>query len=139
MTVLPVQRDDLSEPFFAAAARGELLIRRCKACGAHSWPVRGFGEFNLRCPACGSDVTEWVAATGEGTLASWAIAHQRPATPGGALRQTVLALVELAEGPWLGAQLIDVDQARLADGLPLRVAFVQPDGGECVPVFRPRP
>jgi uncharacterized protein len=138
VTVLPVQPDDLSAPFFAAAARGELLIRHCKACGAHSWPVRGFGEFNLRCPECGSDATEWVTAAGQGTLVTWAVAYQRPAAPGGPPRQTVVAMVELAEGPWLGAQLTDVNQADLADGLPLQVAFARPDGGESVPVFRPR-
>ncbi|MCO6011703.1 OB-fold domain-containing protein, partial [Actinoallomurus purpureus] len=60
-------------------------------------------------------------------LVSWAIAH----LPGG--ESAPLALVELAEGPWLYGRLRGVTAPR--EGLPLRARFVHPDEGESHPVF----
>jgi uncharacterized OB-fold protein len=49
----------------------------------------------------------------------------------------VVAIVELAEGPWLHAQLTGVDPAAVRGGQPVTVAFERPEGGEAIPVFRP--
>ena len=44
---LPDVDDPLTAPFFAGAARGELMITRCDACGEYVWyPQRA-------CPTCG--------------------------------------------------------------------------------------
>jgi hypothetical protein len=45
-------------------------------------------------------------------------------------------LVELAEGPWLHARLVDVDTASLSVGDAFTVDF-EPAGEERIPVFRP--
>jgi hypothetical protein len=50
---------------------------------------------------------------------------------------TVAGVVELDEGPWLHARLVDVDAGALAVGAPLVVGFADA-GDERVPVFRPR-
>jgi uncharacterized OB-fold protein len=123
-------RDDATAEFLDGAARGEFLIRRCTACGAHSGPQAE------QCHACGSTDLTWVPAAGDARLVSWTIAHGRPG-PDGTRPTTVLAIAELPEGPWWWSQITDVaDPGQLAAGLPLRIGFEQPDGSEPIPVFR---
>jgi len=132
-----VRADERSEPFFAAAGRGELLIKRCPRCAA--W----LGPSATSCPACGEDAPlEWARASGTGTLATWAIVHSR-----GGEAVAVPALVELAEGPWLstglslampdGREAGAGEMATLSAGQALSVAFARSPGGECYPVFCP--
>jgi acetyl-CoA acetyltransferase/uncharacterized OB-fold protein len=132
-----VRADERSEPFFAAAGRGELLIKRCPRCAA--W----LGPSATSCPACGEDAPlEWARASGMGTLASWAIVHSR-----GGEAVAVPALVELAEGPWLstglslampdGRETGAGEMAALSAGQALSVAFARSPEGECYPVFCP--
>jgi uncharacterized OB-fold protein len=49
---------------------------------------------------------------------------------------TIIGVVELAEGPWLTLQLPGADPGRLEVGKPVRVDFVQPEGSEYLPVAR---
>jgi uncharacterized protein len=125
-----VARDEQTAEFLDGAARGEFLIQRCSACGRHSGPQA------RQCHACGSAELSWVPASGAATIVSWAIAHGRPAADGTATT-AVLAIAQLAEGPWWWSQIADVsDPGRLRAGQPLRIDFERPDGSEAIPVFR---
>ena len=125
-----VARDDATAEFLDAAARGEFLIQHCTACGAHSGPQA------RQCHACRSTELAPSPASGAASIVSWAIAHGRPAADG-SVATTVLAIAQLAEGPWWWSQIVDVsDPAALRAGLPLRIGFEQPDGSEPIPVFR---
>jgi len=188
-----IRRDDRSAAFFDAAARGQLLIRRCGTCGRWLVPEAG------GCYQCGAEDPGWAPASGRGTLVSWAVLHPRhsPAAQasqpgvagtngvtgisgaGGASREagasgsagtsgeagasgsagtsgeaavsgvtgtsgeaavTVLALVELDEGPWLPTVLaVSGQQAigALRAGQRVAASFAHPDEGESYPVFRP--
>ncbi len=128
----PVSRDEASAAFFDAAASGQLLIRRCAACGHWQAPYTRGGVALDRCAQCTSERLEWAPASGDATLVTWTVVHSREgAAP-------PVGVVELAEGPWLTAPL-DADPGGLAAGMALFVGFSRPDGGEPVPVFRPRP
>lgn len=120
-----IRRDGRSGPFFDGAAQGRLMARRCEACG------RWFAPDATGCPDCGTDDLAWAEVSGEAVLVSWAVAHSRTG------ETAPLALVELAEGPWMHARLDAVPEPR--EGLPLRVDFVHPDEGESYPVFKERP
>jgi uncharacterized OB-fold protein len=126
-----VGRDEASAPFFDAAASGQLLVKRCAACGHWVAPYSRGGVAPDRCPQCTSDRLEWAAASGDATLVTWTVVHTRegPAPPVG--------VVELAEGPWLTAPL-EADPSVLVAGMALTVGFARPGGGEPVPVFRPQ-
>jgi uncharacterized protein len=125
-----VARDDDTAEFLDGAARGEFLIQRCAACGAHSAPQA------RQCRACRATELCWVPAAGTARLVSWAITHARPAADG-SVATTVVAIAELAEGPWWWSQIVDVaDPGRLSEGQPLRIGFERPDGSEPIPVFR---
>jgi uncharacterized OB-fold protein len=120
-----IRRDSRCEPFFDAAARDQLLIKRCAECG------RWFPAETPGCAQCGAGDLRWAQACGDGSLVSWAVVP--PAT--------VLALVELEEGPWLHTQLRcgQTDPAGgLRAGMPVTVRFVHPEEGESYPVFLPR-
>jgi uncharacterized OB-fold protein len=125
MPVGPVARDARTAPFFDGTSRGEFLIRRCQHCGAAGEPTIE------QCPRCGSAELEWSRADGAATLVSWTVV---PGREGGA---TILAIGQLAEGPWWWAQLADADPGALRSGAPLRISFERDGGQEAVPIFRP--
>ncbi len=132
MSEFPAARDDASAPFFDGTARGELLVRACPACGHLRPPFIARGLLTGVCNQCGHDDLGWRATAGAGTLVSWTTAHRRdPSEP-----LTVLGIVELDEGPWIFARLVDVPHPPEI-GAPLEVAFVRPADGESIPVFRP--
>ena len=122
--MLAIQRDPASAPWFDAAAEGRLLVRRCPA-GHLLAPA------TITCPRCGSTDLQWVEASGRGSIASYAVIHRRDSTP------LPVAIVELAEGPWLRMQCQQVDPADLRTGLAVEVRFDRPEGGEPVPYAVP--
>ncbi|GAA0382752.1 Zn-ribbon domain-containing OB-fold protein [Microbispora corallina] len=130
MPVGIVHRDAAAAAFFDGAARGELLVRRCASCGGFSAPQA------RACAHCGTPEQEWAPSAGAGTVITWAVVHGRPAD-GEAAPRTVVAVVELDEGPWLQAQLTGVAPEEVSAGLRVRAGFEHPEGGEAVPVFHP--
>ena len=122
-------RDDRSAPFYDAAARGELLIRRCSACGHALAPEA------RTCSGCGGQELGWASASGAATLVSWAVVTSPPLPDFGDQVPFPVGLVELAEGPWLHARIVPGPGVSLHQGMPLRVAFAQPAEGEAYPVF----
>ncbi|MFC4908068.1 Zn-ribbon domain-containing OB-fold protein [Actinomadura gamaensis] len=126
-----LRRDGRTDGFFDAAARDRLAVRRCAGCDAF------FPPDATSCPGCGTEDLEWADVSGDATLVTWTILHGRPAEDGTAPPPALLAIVELAEGPWLHARLDGVDAADLREGLALRVRFVHPEEGEPYPLFAP--
>ncbi|MFF3913145.1 Zn-ribbon domain-containing OB-fold protein [Streptomyces sp. NPDC001852] len=118
--------DALTRPYWEAAERGLLLIRRCRACGrAHHYPR----EF---CPHCWSEDVTWEQASGRAVLYTWSTVHRNDLPPFRERAPYVAAVVDLAEGPRMMTQVVECAEAELRAGLPLRVTFT--DGR---PVFRP--
>jgi uncharacterized protein len=114
-----------TQPFWDAAAKGTLVVKRCAACGkAHHYP-------RPLCPFCGSDRTEWKDASGRGVIYSFSV--MRRATP-----PYVIAYVTLDEGPTIMTGLVDCDVDALRIGQPVRVVWKDTDGGPPVPMFTPR-
>ena len=114
-----------TQPFWDAAAKGTLIVKRCAACGkSHHYP-------RPMCPFCGSDRTEWKDATGQGVIYSFSV-MRRAAPP------YVIAYVTLDEGPTIMTGLVDCDFDALRIGQPVRVVFARSDGGPPVPMFTPR-
>ncbi|MGW7705475.1 Zn-ribbon domain-containing OB-fold protein [Streptomyces sp. NPDC054771] len=123
--------DAFSRPYWDAAARGQLLLRRCRACGrAHHYPR----EF---CPHCWSEDVVWEPASGDATLYTWSVVHRNDLPPFGARVPYVAAVVDLAEGPRMMTQVVGCGESALAIGMALRVAFRQEEGEEAVAVFHP--
>ena len=111
-----------TQAFWDAAAQGRFLIRRCTACGKAHWYPR------KTCPFCWGEKTEWVEASGRGTIYSYSV-MRRAAEP------YVVAYVTLAEGPTMLTNLVDCDFDALAIGQEVRLKFSPSEGGPPVPTF----
>jgi uncharacterized OB-fold protein len=138
MDVGIIRADERSAPFFEAAARDVLLIKRCARCD------RWLDPGATGCPGCGDADPRWESAAGRGRLISWAVLPadkpRAAGRPQAADAPSVLALVELDEGPWLHTRLEGADgtaRAALRAGLRVIAHFVHPAEGESYPVFRP--
>ncbi len=119
-----------TRPYWEAAKRHELLIRRCRACGRPYFYPRDF------CPECFSFDVEWVKASGRGTIYSFTICH-RPA-PG--FEEDVpynLALVDLEEGARMMSTIVECPDSGLKIGMPVEVVFDDITEEVTLPRFRP--
>ncbi len=113
-----------TQAFWEAAARGTLLVKSCRACGErHHYP-------RALCPFCFSDATEWLTASGMGTIYSYSV--MRRAQP-----PYAIAYVTLDEGPTMLTNLVDCDLDALRIGQRVRLVFTPTDGGPPVPTFTP--
>jgi uncharacterized OB-fold protein len=122
--------DDRSSPFFAAAGKGQLLIKRCRGCGRSLAPQRE------TCDACASEALEWAPASGKGTLYSYVFMHQvlHPA-----FREEVpynVIVVELDEGPRITSNLVGTPDDQMRVGMRLEAVFEQLSDAVAVPKFR---
>jgi uncharacterized OB-fold protein len=110
------QADDESRGFYDGARRHELMLMRCRGCGAWRLPSRP------RCPDCWSTDTEWARASGRGTLYSFGIMHQKfPGFEGETPYQ--YAVVELEEGPRIVSNVVGVAHDDLRCDMPLEAVF----------------
>lgn len=133
---LPVP-DDISAPYWAAAARHQLVVARCSRCGAYTHPP------DIVCQHCGSTdpAYQWAGMTGRGTVRSWTVMRQSFLPGFDALVPYVLVDVELAEQPDLRliGRLLDGPDAPLAVGAAVTVAFEDLSPDISVPAFELAP
>ncbi len=119
-----------TQHFWDGAKRGELLLQQCDACAQVYFPPRPF------CPACSSRAVSVTRASGNATLYSYVI-NQRPhpAFDG----PYSIAVVELAEGPRMMTNIINIEQTpeNLQLDMPLRVSFEAVDDTISLPYFEP--
>ncbi|MFM8237675.1 MAG: Zn-ribbon domain-containing OB-fold protein [Actinomycetota bacterium] len=136
---LPDVDDPLTAPYFAGAARGELVVPRCAACARFVWYPEP------TCPACGAEPV-WTPVSGRGTLFSWAVVR-RPFLPAFAgMVPFVTGLVALAEDPAVRIPTLvtGTDPDALAPDAPVHavfrpLAFPTVDGSVVVPMFEVAP
>jgi uncharacterized OB-fold protein len=115
---LPDVDDPLTAPYFAGAARGELVITHCDACNEYVWFPQP------QCPRCGGPLS-WTPVSGRATLFSWATVR-RPFLPAFADKiPFVTALVALEEDPAVRVvtYLVDADPESLLADEPVQATF----------------
>ena len=126
--------------FWAGAARHELRIPRCDACGALAWYPRA------RCRACRGEAFTWALTSGRGSLFSWAVVTHPFLPEFATLVPFVPALVALEDDPAvrLVTRLVECEPDQLTFDLPLHVVFrplqyTGVEGSVPAPFFRPVP
>ena len=107
-----------------AAERGELLLKKCGACGEKHYYPRPI------CPFCFSDRTEWQTASGDGTIYSFSVMRR-------AAKPYVIAYVTLAEGPTMLTNLVDADPDKVRIGQKVKLTFRPLGEAGPQPVFAP--
>jgi hypothetical protein len=123
--------DQVTAPFWRAAAEGRLLGSRCRACGDVAGHPRAF------CPACWSDEVEDIELSGRATLYTYSVVRVNPMPPFADLVPYVAAIVELDEGPRLATRLVDIDPDHVTIGMPLTARFEPIDPNEGLILFGP--
>ena len=113
-----------TQHFWDATAQGKLLIKKCTACGEPHFYPRG------HCPFCFSDKTEWVEASGNGTIYTYSVMRRAPIP-------YAIAYVTLAEGPTMMTNIVDCDLDSIKIGQAVRLVFKPSEGGAPVPMFTP--
>ena len=116
----------LTAPFWDAAARHELTIQRCRACGAHQFYPRPF------CLACDSADLVWVSAAGTGTVYAMTTVHLQVSPE--FEPPYVVAIVQLDEGPRLMTNIVE-GGCRIGDRV--QVTWRARADAPPLPVFRP--
>lgn len=93
--LLPVDDDELTQPFWAGCARGELLMQRFTASGRYCWPPRPMD------PDSRTLEYEWVPMSGRGTVWSVTIPHPPLLPAYSEVAPYNVVIVELDEDPHL--------------------------------------
>ena len=119
----PAGADAETKIFWDEAARGKLMLKRCRACGAvHFYP-------RALCPFCLGG-TEWIEARGTGAIYSFSV-MRRAQVP------YAIAYVALDEGVTMMTNIVDCDFDALAIGERVLLVMKQAAGGTPVPMFTP--
>lgn len=117
-----------TQPYWEGCKAGELKLQRCTACGEHQFYPRTL------CSHCGADTLEWISASGAGTVASFTVVRRgiSDAYPA----PYIVALVDLAEGPRMMSNIVDVEPEQVFVGAPVAVDFSAWSEDISLPVFR---
>jgi uncharacterized OB-fold protein len=110
--------------FWAKANEGQFTVPQCRSCGKFHWYPRA------NCPFCTSDQVELKPAKGTGTIYSFSVSRRGKDS-------YVIAYVTLDEGVTMMTNIVNAEAARLAIGQPVRVALVESENGQRVPMFEP--
>jgi uncharacterized OB-fold protein len=111
------ETDPLSSVYWAAAARGELLIQTCDSCGNNQFYPRAV------CTTCGQ-TPRWLQASGDGTVYTFTIVRQHGMSPFREEVPYVIAMIDLAEGPRLMSRITDCDVDDVHVGMAVKAYLV---------------
>jgi uncharacterized OB-fold protein len=124
--------DDLDAPFWAGCLRSEFLVQRCGGCDRAYWPASS-------CVDHGAAQMRWEPASGLGIVHTWTVFHHAYDADLVAKVPYVVAVIELAEGPFFHSDLVECELATVLVGLPVAVVFDPVRPGLVLPRFRPDP
>jgi len=110
--------------FWKAASAGRLTLRKCTSCARVNWYPR------VICPFCFGDASEWVDATGHGTIYTFSVMH-RAEVP------YAIAYVTLEEGVSMMTNIVDCDLDAIRIGQKVKLVFKPSEGGAPLPMFTP--
>jgi uncharacterized OB-fold protein len=124
---------ELTEPYWAGARKGRLVVQHCDACDRSWHPPLPC------CPGCQSADIGWREVSGEGTVYSFTVVTHPTHRAFADRIPYVVAIVELAEGDRLrlvtGITGCAPEQVRV--GMAVRATFVQVTDDITLPYFEP--
>jgi len=130
-SILPVPiPDEDSQHYWEVLGEGRFELQRCHDCERWTWPPRPV------CSGCHGENLYWEAPSGAGEVHAWIVTHQIYGPGYGALVPYTVALVRLDEQPDILVPGRYVSGGSLHQGLRVRIAPRQVDGGLGVPEWR---
>jgi uncharacterized OB-fold protein len=125
--ILP-QTTPVSEPYWQGCREGKLLLQQCDACAAFQFYPR------VLCSRCGHGELHWREATGRGRVASFTVVRKPVSSDYPA--PSIIALIDLEEGPRMMSSLINVEPEEVAVNAAVTVDFQDWSEDIAMPVFR---
>jgi uncharacterized OB-fold protein len=122
--------DNVSAPFWAAAAEGKVLFQECPKCGHRQFYPRAM------CTACAA-TPAWREASGRGTVHTFTIIRQNWAKPFKDELPYVVAMIELDEGVKMMTNLTDCDVDDVHIGMAVEAYAEKVEDGLGVLFWRP--
>ncbi len=122
-----------AKPFWDGLREQKLLLPKCGACGHVFFYPR------VVCPRCHSRAIAWIQASGRGKLHAFEIAYQAFNKAWKVKPPWVLAMVELAEGPRMMTNLVNVepDPRVIKCDMPVQIVFSKLTDEITLPLFQP--
>jgi uncharacterized OB-fold protein len=116
---------DIARHWRLRRQRYALEGEQCTHCRAYVFPPRDI------CPHCGEEAGPAHKMSGKGEVYSFTVIHDPP-TGYQSQAPYAVALVKLAEGPLITAQLTDIDTADISIGMPVEMVTrkLRTDGEE---------
>jgi uncharacterized OB-fold protein len=125
---LPVPDQD-STAYWEAAKRHELLLQYCASCDHYQFYPRSI------CVRCGSGEMTWRQASGNGVIYSYTINYRPPGAWAADRVPYIVALVDLAEGPRMLANVIHSAEEPIQIGSDVNVEFEDVTDAISLPQF----
>ncbi|MBI4300933.1 MAG: Zn-ribbon domain-containing OB-fold protein [Chloroflexi bacterium] len=119
-----------TQAFWEAAKRHEFTLQKCQNCGAYYFPATD-------CNKCSSPKMEWVQASGKGKVFTFITMHQlyHPSFEGEIPYN--VSIIELAEGPFMMSNVVDIPADDVKIGMPVEVVFEDVNDEVAMPRFKP--
>ena len=121
-----------TRPFWEGTKQGKLMLPRCRDCNRVHWYPR------FICPNCHSMDLEWMQASGEGTIHTYAVQHMAFG-PWQAEAPYVTAYIDLKEGDRMLTVLRGVDAnqpEQIKIGSKVKVEFEAASDDMHIPFWR---
>ena len=128
----PPMADGITLPWWQAAAEHRLVVQRCTSCEHTRLPPSPI------CPECRSADSDWREVSGRGEIYTYTLVR-RPIAAGQELPYAIAVIaLENSGGVRMISNVVDVDPATLAIGLPVELAWEDMSADLAIPRFRPR-
>jgi uncharacterized OB-fold protein len=126
------QIEPLTEPFWAAAREGRLVIQRCTDCGAFRHLPHAM------CGSCQSTAHEWVASAGRGVVYTYTIATHpvHPATKAVVPYNVVVVKLDDCGGVLVPSNIVDCPPEDVHVGMAVEIVFERVDDEIAMPRFQ---
>jgi hypothetical protein len=130
---LPTPLTPEAKPYWDGLKAHKLMLPKCQDCGQPFFYPR------ILCPHCHSRNITWIQASGKGRLYSFEIVYQQLNRRFQVPTPYVLALIELAEGPRMMSNLINIepDPKHIKCDMPVEVVYEQLTDAITIPLFQP--
>ena len=122
--------DNASRHYWQSAAEGRLVVQRCTSCDVYQFYPRAL------CASCAGE-TEWVDASGRGTLHTFTVIRQNRSEAFAALSPYAVGIVELEEGVRMMSNIVECDVEELEVGMALEVLILKAADDVGLPFWRP--
>jgi uncharacterized OB-fold protein len=120
-----------TKAFWEGCREHVIRIQKCGDCGHLRWPPA------FLCSNCLSRNTQWITATGRGTVYSYVVYHVAYDPSFKEDLPYVVALVKLEEGPHLLTNIVGCDPQALSCEVAVEVVWDDVTEAVSLPKFRP--